>query len=146
MEVSCQLHAPAVSLSGKEPPSQCPLDRKLDGPQSRSGRYGEEKNLASTGNRTPSVQLLDIPTELSPHNGYIGSIGFQIKSSEQHSKYVLRNLTYTTLVASGLKQVDRGTDLPKMCSLFIHYVQRTLNSRLQMPYLLLLDCLRFCSS
>jgi hypothetical protein len=42
MEVSGQLHAPATLLSGKEP--QYPLDRRLDGPQGRSGRGGEEKN------------------------------------------------------------------------------------------------------
>jgi hypothetical protein len=33
-----------------------PLYRRLGGPKSRSGRYGEEKNLASAGNRTPAVQ------------------------------------------------------------------------------------------
>jgi hypothetical protein len=37
MEVSGQLHA-----SGKNP--WCPLDRRLGGHQSRSGRRGEEKN------------------------------------------------------------------------------------------------------
>jgi hypothetical protein len=29
---------------------------ELDEPQSRSGSYGEEKNLASVGNQTPVVQ------------------------------------------------------------------------------------------
>jgi hypothetical protein len=33
-----------------------PLDRGLGEPQSQSGRYGEEKNLAPAGNRTPAVQ------------------------------------------------------------------------------------------
>jgi hypothetical protein len=33
-----------------------PLDRRLAGLQSRSGRYGEEKNVAPSGNRTPAVQ------------------------------------------------------------------------------------------
>jgi hypothetical protein len=33
-----------------------PLDRRLGGPQSRSGHYGEEKNLTPAGNRTPVVQ------------------------------------------------------------------------------------------
>jgi hypothetical protein len=36
MEVSGQLHAPAALLPGKKP--WYPLDRKLGGPQSRSGR------------------------------------------------------------------------------------------------------------
>jgi hypothetical protein len=31
-----------------------PLDRRLGGPQNRSGRLGEEKNLAPTGTRTPT--------------------------------------------------------------------------------------------
>jgi hypothetical protein len=42
MEVSGQLHAPAALPQGKGP--WYPLDRGLDGPQSRSGRGGEEKN------------------------------------------------------------------------------------------------------
>jgi hypothetical protein len=33
-----------------------PLDRRLGGPQSRSGHYGEEKNPYSAGNRTPKDQ------------------------------------------------------------------------------------------
>jgi hypothetical protein len=32
------------------------LDRRLGGPQSRSGRCGEENNLAPAGIRTPAVQ------------------------------------------------------------------------------------------
>jgi hypothetical protein len=39
MEVSGQLHAPAALPPGKSP--QYPFDRRLGGPQSRSGRYGE---------------------------------------------------------------------------------------------------------
>jgi hypothetical protein len=42
MEVSGQLHAPAALYPEKE--TRYPLDRRLDGPQSRSGRDGEEKN------------------------------------------------------------------------------------------------------
>jgi hypothetical protein len=34
------------------------LGRRLDGPQNWSGRYGEAKNLAPGGNRTPAVQLI----------------------------------------------------------------------------------------
>jgi hypothetical protein len=37
---------------GKSP--RYPLDRKLDGPQSRSGRHGEVKILDPTGTRTPT--------------------------------------------------------------------------------------------
>jgi hypothetical protein len=39
---SGQLHAPAALPTGKS--SWYPLDRRLGGPQSRSGRGGEEKN------------------------------------------------------------------------------------------------------
>jgi hypothetical protein len=42
MEVSGQLHAPAALPPGKEPP--VPIDTRLSGPQSSSGRGGEEKN------------------------------------------------------------------------------------------------------
>jgi hypothetical protein len=42
MEVSGQLHAPAALLPGKE--LLDPLDRRMGGPQNRSGRGGEEKN------------------------------------------------------------------------------------------------------
>jgi hypothetical protein len=42
MEVGGQLHAPTVLPFGKSP--FYPLDRRVGGPQSRSGRGGEEKN------------------------------------------------------------------------------------------------------
>jgi hypothetical protein len=35
-----------------------PLDSKMGGPQSRSGRRGEEKILDPTGTRTPTPQSL----------------------------------------------------------------------------------------
>jgi hypothetical protein len=46
------------------------LDRRLGGPQSRSGRHGEEKILDPTGTRTPTPRSsrplpVAIPTELS---------------------------------------------------------------------------------
>jgi hypothetical protein len=48
-----------------------PLDRRLSGPQSQSGRFGEEKILGSTGTWTPtprssSPKPVAIPTALSP--------------------------------------------------------------------------------
>jgi hypothetical protein len=43
MEVSDQLHAPAALPPGKDP--WFLLDRRLGGPQSRSGGGGEEKNF-----------------------------------------------------------------------------------------------------
>jgi hypothetical protein len=47
LEVSRQFHAPAALLSGLE-------DRRLGGPQSRSGRCGAETSLAPTGIQTRS--------------------------------------------------------------------------------------------
>jgi hypothetical protein len=43
MEVSGQLHAPAALLSGRDP--WYTFDRRLGGPQSRSGRCELEENL-----------------------------------------------------------------------------------------------------
>jgi len=43
--VNGQLHGPATLPQGKSP--WCPLDRRLDEPQSRSRRGGEEKNSQS---------------------------------------------------------------------------------------------------
>jgi hypothetical protein len=51
--MSGQLHAPAALTPGKEP--RYPLDRRLGGPQSRSGRR-EEKILVPAGTRTPTPQ------------------------------------------------------------------------------------------
>jgi hypothetical protein len=50
LEVSGQLHAPAALPRGKSPPY--PLDRRVGGPNDRSGRHGEVKILAPTGTRT----------------------------------------------------------------------------------------------
>jgi hypothetical protein len=63
MEVSCQIHAPAALLPGKKPPLLILWKAGL--PQSASERYGEEKNLAPAGKRTPALQPVAIPTELS---------------------------------------------------------------------------------
>jgi hypothetical protein len=57
-----QLQFPAALLPGKEHRYQ--LKRRLHGPQSRSGRYGEKKNLAPAGNVTLAAQPVAIPTEL----------------------------------------------------------------------------------
>jgi hypothetical protein len=56
MDVSGQLYAPgALFPKGMSPPY--PLDRRLGGPQSRSGWGGEEKNSQPlTGLETPIIQ------------------------------------------------------------------------------------------
>jgi hypothetical protein len=53
MEMSGQLHNPVFYHQGKSP---CyPLDRRLGGPQSRSGRGGEEKNSQRLPELEPSI-------------------------------------------------------------------------------------------
>jgi len=52
MEVSGELQAPAAFLPRKEPPY--PSDRRLDGPQSRSGCSGEERKSHHYPWRYPS--------------------------------------------------------------------------------------------
>jgi hypothetical protein len=52
LDGSGQLHASTALPPGKAGQG----NRRLGGPQSRSGRYGEEKNLVAAGNRSPAVQ------------------------------------------------------------------------------------------
>jgi hypothetical protein len=54
MAVVSQLQVPNAKTPEKIP--RYSLDRRLGGPQNRSGRYGEEKHLAPAGNLTPAVQ------------------------------------------------------------------------------------------
>jgi hypothetical protein len=66
MQASGQLHDPTTLRQGKSP--LCPLDRRLSGPQSRSGRGGEEKNSQPLpGLETPIIQSVSqrYITELS---------------------------------------------------------------------------------
>jgi hypothetical protein len=53
MEVSGQLHATAALPQGKS--CWYPLDRRLGGPRSRSGRGGEEKNSQSLPGLEPPI-------------------------------------------------------------------------------------------
>jgi hypothetical protein len=53
---SDQLHAPAAVSVGKSP--RYPLDRRLRGSHTRSGRRGEEKTVDPTGTRTPTPGVI----------------------------------------------------------------------------------------
>jgi hypothetical protein len=53
MEVSGQPYAQPLYPQGKSP--WYPLDRRLDGPQSRSGRGGEEKNSQPVPGLEPPI-------------------------------------------------------------------------------------------
>jgi hypothetical protein len=58
MEASGQLHAPATLPPGKDLPAT-QFDRKLGGPQSLSGRGGEEKNYQPLpGLESPIIQTV----------------------------------------------------------------------------------------
>jgi hypothetical protein len=50
--MSGQLHATAALPPGKE--LRYPFDTRFDGPQSRSGRRGEEKIINPIGTRNPT--------------------------------------------------------------------------------------------
>jgi hypothetical protein len=69
MEVSGQLHVPSALPTGKSP--SYPLDRRLGGPQSRSGCGSEEKNSQPPPEIEPEIpdrpahSLVAIPTEIS---------------------------------------------------------------------------------
>jgi hypothetical protein len=67
MKVRGHLHAPAALTLGKEPPLY-PLNRRLAGHRSRSGRCGEKKYLLPLPGIEPrpsSLQPVAIPTEVS---------------------------------------------------------------------------------
>jgi hypothetical protein len=72
MEGSGQLYAPAALPPGKEP--RYPLDRRLGGPQSRSGHGGEEKNsqlppgIEPCNPGRPAPILVAIPTTDNEYN------------------------------------------------------------------------------
>jgi hypothetical protein len=82
-----------------------PLDRRLGGSQSRSGRRGEDKILGPTGTRTPtprpsSPQPVAIPTELFR----LQYLGDQIKMDERvtaHSWYEWRNFKFWLEILKG---------------------------------------------
>jgi hypothetical protein len=58
MDASGQLHIPTALTPGRI--ARYPLER-LGGPQSRSGRYGEKKNLLSVaGNKTGFLGCLEL--------------------------------------------------------------------------------------
>jgi hypothetical protein len=84
MEVSGQLHAPTALSPGKEF-----LDRRLGGPQNRSGRCVEQKNLALPGIKPGAVQLVirlyadwDIQTPSTYNKGKINLCIFSASEND----------------------------------------------------------------
>jgi hypothetical protein len=73
MDVVGQLHAhAALPLANSK---RYPLDRRLCATQNITGRYGEEKNLSSAGNRTqaldPIAKMIDLFKQLKYIHTYI---------------------------------------------------------------------------
>jgi hypothetical protein len=87
-----------------------PLQRKLGGPQSRSGCFGEEKkkSLATTGSQTPEPpagSLLTKQTRLLRLLTYVyylcmGGMGGR-KDGRKHRDWSLRNRVFHVTVESG---------------------------------------------
>jgi hypothetical protein len=91
--VSGQLHAPAALPPGKSP--RYPFYRRLGGPQSRSGRYGEVKIFYPTGTETPPPPGL--PTVASGDTDWASPAHF---FSFLRSNIRLRTLTYKSFFTS----------------------------------------------
>jgi hypothetical protein len=61
-----------------------PLDRRLGGPQSRSGRCGEEKILDPTGTRTPTP--LVVQPVVSRYTDYAIPSPYKLNDAFRNSK------------------------------------------------------------
>jgi hypothetical protein len=101
---------------GKSP--RYPLDRRLGGPQSRSGRLGEEKFLDPTGTRTPIPQSssqypVHIPTTLSRIlNKIRGKLDiFDLQKSGDGRKPIARKVRHSFLFEGLCEKIHVCFDL-----------------------------------
>jgi hypothetical protein len=111
MEVSGQLHAPAALPPGKEP--QVPLDRRLDGPQRRSGRRcRREKFTAPPGieprSSSPGICYCTYLKERS--KAYIGTTILLTTYKILSSVLLLRLISYVEEI-TGLIRVYQISDI-----------------------------------
>jgi hypothetical protein len=109
MDVSGELHAPAALPQGKNP--WYPLDRRLGGPQSRSGRGGLEKNSQPP----PGIeaQNSDRPAR-SPalyRLSYQGSVLRYVKRILLLNEKLLGPVRHLSSLASGMVDNDVNTKL-----------------------------------
>jgi hypothetical protein len=109
--VSGLLHAPAV-LSPRYP-----LNRRRDGPQSRSGQREEEKTLDPTGNRTPTP--LSSSSVASRYTDRAIAV-HQVESSGRKLFIILRVIFHYGPVTI---RYERSF---VVCFLFIYYMKTTL--------------------
>jgi hypothetical protein len=118
--VSGQLHAPSTLPPGKEPPY--PLDRRLIGPQSRSGRHGKVKILAPTGTlcltlwspvRSQSLCWLRCPvscTLLLAINLYRVFVQFDFTSFPVEVRELLVRIQHKFLFSRPLSRMDYASN------------------------------------
>jgi hypothetical protein len=72
-----------LPLYSQERAPQYTLARRLDGPQSLSGRSGVEKNLSPFGNRTPTAQAIT--------RRYTGAL--KRNPYEEHAAFISRDIS-----------------------------------------------------
>jgi hypothetical protein len=87
MEVSGQLHTPAAYLQRKSP--WYPLDRRLGGLQSRSGRGGEEKySQPLSGLEPPTIQA--VAQRCTAELSYVYQLDLTLNNSAFRRKRVIK--------------------------------------------------------
>jgi hypothetical protein len=84
MGLTDQLHAPAALFQGKQP--QYPMYRMLSGPQNRSGRYAEQKNILPLSGTEP--RLIGRPARSWPLYLQFHSYRNQRRQPQLQSEYV----------------------------------------------------------
>jgi hypothetical protein len=123
--VSGQLHAPAALPPGKSP--RYPFYRRLGGPQSRSGRYGEVKNFYPSGTWTPAplvVQL--VASRYTDWANPLFSIKINVKliMAQKH----LGDLAEFTITMSALRgkawKLTKCQTLPLFCRLNVFTIRK----------------------
>jgi hypothetical protein len=121
---------------GKSP--RYPFDRRLGGPQNRSGRRGEDKNLVPTGTRTPApsavqpvasrytdwaipapqLKVLGCDNVLpgqdyrTPQRAVMNDYGVMVRSDDQHGEIWETRRTYSK---SSIRVRTRGSGVRSRC-------------------------------
>jgi hypothetical protein len=91
LDGSGELHTPAALPLGEEPP-QYPLNKRLSGPQSRSGRCGEQKNHALPGIEPgPSSPSLISPLYFVKYSPYLEV--FQTNAVDRNMIWIMHPLS-----------------------------------------------------
>jgi hypothetical protein len=135
MEGNGQLQAPAASNPGEQ--SLVHIVHDVGGPQGRSGRYGEKKSSATSGNRNlipglPACSVVAIPSELSRSLHFLVVIIFYITCRVNPSDMGLVPMGHLVVpccfISSGLN-LKLFTALPETGSIYLDKFDGYLNSR-----------------